>query len=198
MTSHFKPEMLKPCDIMLVSRLNRGFWVEAWEYIKGLPKVPWKPSNVFPPRYVSKSIQIITGSPWNHVGGVYSHEHIIEALDRVKMSPMSKYFDEKKYKIKILRYKHFDNGDIILMKHWLQEQLEAKYDYGAIIRLGLSLGWARLFKLEISLKDKYPDKWICSELIQGVMRVSGVNIKSGIMLPKDFDRADIFKTIWES
>jgi hypothetical protein len=122
-------------------------------------------------------IRKLTGSYWNHVGGVVIEEgnkvKVIEADPPVvKKTPVAEYVDPKKFDIKIVALREdafkdqteYDTA-VVHSTIFLQSKIGFKYDTKAIFWLALRytvLSWFRHPK-DNPLQDR--EKFFCSELI---------------------------------
>lgn len=176
---------LKPGDIVLVSRRWQG-WSDLW------------PGNLTS-WAISKRIQSLTKSRWNHVGLIgegdsLENATVIEALDCVKERPLSVYLDRRKYRILILRYDYISEIQRTAMVRWAREQIGEPYNYWLIAKIRWVLWKSGLAGLKKWLRYREIDRavWICSELVRCAYRARGIPLSphpDAVMIPGDFARA---------
>lgn len=122
----------------------------------------------------SWGIRALTQSHWNHCG-LYVDGHVIEALGKgVVKNPIDNYIGNKRYDLKIvaLRPEAFMgteeyNLGIEKAVAYVQKMVGVKYDWGAIIFLGLKYilkGCKKKFPIANNLFQSR-EKFFCSELI---------------------------------
>ncbi len=148
-------------------------------------------TNGFSP--ISWGIRILTESAWNHSGMIVIDDDgkiwVIEAVGRgVVETPIEDYLNNtKKYRLKISRFredsfknkKEYDDG-ILTATRRMRESIGKKYDYSAIIWLGLVYLIKGLYKkgrsyIPIGNPLQVRNKFFCSELVcQSCYKISSL------------------------
>lgn len=175
-TTDDSQDLLQPMDVILVHRKWRGWVTEAghcWSYL------------------ISRRIQTITGSPFNHAAIVSTNTRFLyEATDCVRVQDVGKYLSRPdKYGVRILRLEQppLTGPDILFMESWLNGCVDCDYDWWLIARLRVALAIGGILGAKVFLQDKNPEAWICSELVQQAYDQAGYHLyDGGIMVPGDF------------
>ena len=126
----------------------------------------------------SMVIRNLTQSFWNHAG-IYIDYRVIEALGNGVVSTyIDTYIDNPKYFLKIIRLKQeafasqyeYDLGIKVACKR-AREKISTKYDWGAIIFLGIKYGFKAFWNKGTKYVPKRfnplqsREKFFCSELV---------------------------------
>lgn len=134
---------------------------------------------------ISFAIRLLTESYWNHAGQFVrlGHEElVIEALGTgIVQSPIQKYFNQKKFTIKVVRLKKESFSNLEEYERGVQLSTvkllnfynhKKSYDFGAIAFLGfkyLTKGFYKKLRQCMSFLPANPlqsrEKFFCSELI---------------------------------
>lgn len=173
-------------DVILISRKWRG-WCEMI------------PHNLVS-YLISRRIQKTTKSAFNHVGIAISGSKMIEALREVEITPIAKYLDKNKYRIKVLRYKYISDFARQRIVDWAIRQENEKYNYVMLLKIRLVLFLEGILGLKAWILKGKIDRsvWICSELAQSAYRSQGVELAPGLMVPGDFEGLDGMRVIYDS
>lgn len=143
---------------------------------------------------VSKAIQMVTNSPWSHVGIVFCLDSIdrvllLESVEDmgVRFAPLSKYLNNyengKPYKgcIVIARCKDVDSSTVAGLSTFGIDELTQPYDKDEIAKI--------LARVTLGLGKKEKDReYICSELVYECFSQAGKEFKyntKGFISPDD-------------
>lgn len=121
--------------------------------------------------WISKIIQYATGSEYSHVGFVYDKNFLIEA--RSWYGVQSRDIKSIAVDVDVYRVKDiytYVGSEVI---NYLVEKIGSRYDYGAVLYLGLLKLWGR--KEEANKWGRERDLY-CSELIYEAFKSGGLDI----------------------
>lgn len=143
---------------------------------------------------ISKTIQMVTKSPWSHVGVIlrwteFNRVLLLESVEDmgVRIAPVSKYLTDygngKPYKGRIAFARFADMKPAILdgVTQFGLDELTRPYDQGEIVKIAT--------RVALGLGKKVRDReYICSELVYECFAAGGKDIpynKKGFISPED-------------
>ena len=143
---------------------------------------------------VSKAIQLVTDSPWSHVGIVFRLESIdrvllLESVEDmgVRFAPLSKYLSDyengRPYKGRVVlaRCKDIDSSTVAGLSIFGIDELTKPYDKDEIAKI--------LARVTLGIGKKAKDReYICSELVYECFSHAGIEFAyhpKGFISPED-------------
>lgn len=125
---------------------------------------------------ISRRIQVLTDSRWNHVAIFVTPAMLIEAhWSGVRQIPLIEYKErQREVQLSVARCPAEDRNAIALAVVWLRQQLGDRYDGGLIWRMRWAAIWDGVDGIRKIQQKMTDDEWICSELAQQFWMRCGV------------------------